>query len=174
MLQTLDAYLEKLNGLPQEKVNRLYEEAKSVIGDTCWIPNPGPQTAAYYSEADILLYGGQGGGGKTDLIAGLALTEHERSLLLRPQYTKRGALIERVVAVAGTRKGLNSAPPAQFKFDDRVIDSDGFVQKFDINIAHLPLEALGPTRTKHLIMGLVVPPVGLYPRAECSRANSLR
>ena len=122
MLQTLDAYLEKLNGLPQEEVDRLYEEAKSVIGDTCWIPNPGPQTAAYYSEADILLYGGQGGGGKTDLIAGLALTEHERSLLLRPQYTDLGALIERVVAVAGTRKGLNSAPPAQFKFDDRVID----------------------------------------------------
>ena len=104
MLQTLDAYLEKLNGLPQERVNRLYEEAKSVIGDTCWIPNPGPQTAAYYADADLLLYGGQGGGGKAGLIAGLALTEHRRSLLLRPQYTDLGALIERVVGIAGTRK----------------------------------------------------------------------
>lgn len=122
MKQTLDAYLERLAALPDDEVDKLYEEAKSVIGDTCWIPNPGPQTAAYYSEADILLYGGQGGGGKTDLIAGLALTEHERSLLLRPQYTDLGALIERVVAVAGTRKGLNSAPPAQYKVDNRVID----------------------------------------------------
>ena len=70
----------------------------------------------------MLLYGGQDGGGKAGLIAGLALTEHRRSLLLRPQYTDLGALIERVVGIAGTRKGLNSAPPAQFKFDDRVID----------------------------------------------------
>ena len=40
MLQTLDAYLEKLNGLPQEEVDRLYEEAKSVIGEGTTIPNP--------------------------------------------------------------------------------------------------------------------------------------
>src|SRR3546814_65783 len=61
--------------------------------------------------------------GKTDLLAGLGLTEHRRSLLLRPQYTDLGALIERVVKIAGTRKGLNSAPPAQFKAaDGRLID----------------------------------------------------
>lgn len=53
MLQTLDAYLEKLAGLPQDKVDKLYEEAKSVIGDTCWIPNPGPQTAAGLDDAII-------------------------------------------------------------------------------------------------------------------------
>lgn len=29
-----------------------------------WLPNPGPQTAAYYCEADELLYGGEAGGGK--------------------------------------------------------------------------------------------------------------
>ena len=122
MLQTLDAYIDRLAGLGEEEKDRLFEEAKQIIGSDIWIPNPGPQTGAYYSEADLLLYGGQGGGGKTDLIAGLALTQHQRSLLLRPQYTDLGALIERVVAIAGTRKGLNSAPPAQFKTDDRVVD----------------------------------------------------
>ena len=86
------------------------------------MPNIGPQSDAYFCKADVLLYGGQGGGGKTDLIAGLALTQHQRTLLLRPQYTDLGALIERVVKIAGTRKGLNSAPPAQFKFNNRVID----------------------------------------------------
>lgn len=119
MKQTLDAYLEKLTGLDDDKVDQLVEEAKALIGDRPWIPNPGPQTEAFYSDADLLLYGGQGGGGKTDLIAGLALTEHARSLILRPQYTDLGALVEQVVAVAGSRKGLNSAPPAQFKYDDR-------------------------------------------------------
>ena len=122
MKQTLDAYLHKLTGLDDDKVDQLVEEAKALIGDRPWIPNPGPQTEAFYSDADLLLYGGQGGGGKTDLIAGLALTEHSRSLLLRPQYTDLGALIERVVAISGSRKGLNSAPPAQYKYDDRVID----------------------------------------------------
>jgi hypothetical protein len=122
MLQTLDAYIDRLAGLGEEEKDRLFEEAKQIIGSDIWIPNPGPQTGAYYSEADLLLYGGQGGSGKTDLIAGLALTQHKRSLLLRPQYTDLGALIERVVAIAGTRKGLNSAPPAQFKTDDRIVD----------------------------------------------------
>ena len=122
MLQTLDAYIDRLSGLDAEEKDRLFEEAKQIIGSDIWIPNPGPQTGAYYSEADLLLYGGQGGGGKTDLIAGLALTQHQRSLLLRPQYTDLGALIERVVAIAGTRKGLNSAPPAQFKIGDPVVD----------------------------------------------------
>ena len=111
MLQTLDAHIDRLSGLEPEEKDRLFEEAKQIIGSDFWIPNPGSQTAAYYSEADLLLHGGQGGGGKTDLIAGLALTQHQRSLLLRPQYTDLGALIERVVAIAGTRKGLNSAPP---------------------------------------------------------------
>jgi hypothetical protein len=58
----------------------------------------------------------------TDLLAGLALTRHKRSLLMRPQYTDLSALIERVVAIAGTRQGLNQQPPAQFKHGGRVID----------------------------------------------------
>ena len=33
-----------------------------------WRPQPGPQTLAYESPADILFYGGAAGGGKTDLV----------------------------------------------------------------------------------------------------------
>lgn len=46
-----------------------------------WVPNPGPQTDAYICEADELFYGGQAGGGKTDLGLGLALTAHQRGLI---------------------------------------------------------------------------------------------
>jgi hypothetical protein len=122
MKQTLDDYLERLGAMPAAEVDELYKNAQEILGGTPWIPNPGPQTEAFYCLADLLLYGGQGGGGKTDLLTGLALTQHSRSLLVRPQYTDLGAIIERAVTVAGTRKGLNSAPPAQFKFEDRVID----------------------------------------------------
>jgi len=47
------------------------------------MPLPGPQAQAYGSLADVTGYGGAAGGGKTDLIAGLALTRHSRVLILR-------------------------------------------------------------------------------------------
>lgn len=126
MKQTLDSYIKLLGGMPPEEVDRLYSTAKEILGSQPWIPNPGPQTEAYYSKADVMLYGGAGGGGKTDLVCGLALTQHQRTLIMRTQYTDLGALIERVVKLAGTRKGLNSAPPAQFKAEDgRIIDFGG-------------------------------------------------
>ena len=122
MPQTLDEILSRLNDIPETQRAVIAEQVIERSKDEIWLPNIGPQSDAYFSKADLLLYGGQGGGGKTDLIAGLALTQHQRTLLLRPQYTDLGALIERVVKIAGTRKGLNSAPPAQFKFGHRVID----------------------------------------------------
>ena len=122
MKQSLDDYLVRLGAMPPDKVDELYNHARDIVGDRVWHPNPGPQTEAYFCQADVLLYGGAGGGGKTDLLAGLALTRHARTLLLRPQYTDLGALIERVTRVAGTKKGLNSAPPARFLYDDRLID----------------------------------------------------
>ena len=122
MPQTLDEILSRLNDIPETQRAVITEQVIERTKDEIWLPNIGPQSDAYFSKADLLLYGGQGGGGKTDLIAGLALTQHQRTLLLRPQYTDLGALVERVVKIAGTRKGLNSAPPAQFKFGHRVID----------------------------------------------------
>ena len=122
MKQSLDEYLVRLGAMPPEKVDQLFCHAHDIVGHRVWHPNPGPQTEAYFCEADLLLYGGAGGGGKTDLLEGLALTKHLRSLLLRPQYTDLGALIERVTAIAGTKKGLNSAPPARFVFEHRLVD----------------------------------------------------
>ena len=122
MTQALDDIVARLKGMPLTEKSALNELVLEQTKNAIWIPNSGPQSQAFYSNADLLLYGGQGGGGKTDLLTGLALTQHMRTLLLRPQYTDLGALIDRVVKVAKTRTGLNSSPPAQFKFDGRVID----------------------------------------------------
>jgi len=38
-----------------------------------WSPLPGPQTLAFASTADIIGYGGEPGGGKTDMLLGFAI-----------------------------------------------------------------------------------------------------
>lgn len=47
--------------LKRKDVQEYLEEATAGLK---WIPNPGPQTDAYYSKADILFYGGESSGGK--------------------------------------------------------------------------------------------------------------
>lgn len=56
------------------------------MADRPWQPFPGPQTAALSTEADELFYGGQAGGGKTDLLIGAAHTLHWRSVIFRREY----------------------------------------------------------------------------------------
>lgn len=72
-----------------------------------WLPSPGPQTQAYLSKADILLYGGAAGGGKTDLCLGLALTKHERSVFFRRAYVDLQGAEERLIEIIKGRDGYN-------------------------------------------------------------------
>lgn len=92
--------------------------AAEALGLTSWEPSPGPQTDAYLSRADILLYGGQGGGGKSDLALGLAFTAHRRTLILRRRYVHLGALIDRALEINGTRDGFNGSPPPKLRTKD--------------------------------------------------------
>ena len=123
MQSALDELIGRLDGMPEKERVAVTEEALAVTSGMKWIPNPGPQTDAYFSEADVLLYGGQAAGGKTDLLCGLALMEHRRSLIMRRQYTDLGALIERLREIDGTYAGFNGAPPPRLRTaDGRLVD----------------------------------------------------
>jgi hypothetical protein len=91
------------------------EEAKrrALTGNEAptWTPLPGPQQQAYESEADELLYGGAGGGGKTDLLLGLAGTLHHRSIIFRREFPRLRGIIERsreIFNVRGDAHGKDS------------------------------------------------------------------
>lgn len=60
-----------------------------------WLPQPGPQTQAFYCLADELYYGGSAGGGKTDLLLGLSATSHVHSIIWRREYPQLDAIVER-------------------------------------------------------------------------------
>ncbi len=107
--------LASLEKQPERAKTEFQTKMTETRGNHLWRPNPGPQTEAYFSKADILLFGGEAGPGKTDLVLGLAFEEHCRSLIMRRQYTEMGAMIERAVEINGTADGLNRAPPMKFR-----------------------------------------------------------
>lgn len=123
-MSDLDELITKLGELdPKEREKLVKDILSDPVAGKRWAPNPGPQKMAYDSLADEMLYGGQAGGGKSGLIVGLALTKHNRSLIMRRQYTDLGALISDCLEKHGTRNGFSGAPPARLRFgEDNQID----------------------------------------------------
>jgi hypothetical protein len=103
----LDEVLAKLQALPPKSLEALKQEVAAKGRDVPWVPNPGPQTDAYFNPADETFYGGEAGGGKTALVIGLSLTEHKRSLLLRRVNKDALKLVPAIEEVIGHREGYN-------------------------------------------------------------------
>ncbi len=93
--RTTKDIVSKFAALPEGEREALISGALQATAGMKWLPLPGPQTQAYFSPADILLYGGEAGGSKTDSGLGLAFTAHQRSLFCRRQYTDMGAAVIR-------------------------------------------------------------------------------
>lgn len=118
-LEEVEARIRKMT--PKQKEAAM--AATAHIRAKGWIPQPGPQSDAFHSEADELLYGGAAGGGKTDLILGLATTEHERSLIFRAQSTDLDGLWGRLQEITEKRpKEVENSVKKLMKFDGRTIE----------------------------------------------------
>lgn len=103
----LEELFDELCAAPEKVPADAAADAIEQTAGFVWVPNPGPQTEAYYCEADELFYGGQAGGGKSDLLIGLALTAHTDSALLRRLNDDAKELAKRARVIAGDGAGYN-------------------------------------------------------------------
>lgn len=118
-LPSFDGMMDLYSALPEEARSEIGKNVFNQTQHLKFIPSPGPQTEAVASDADILLYGGEAGGGKSCLLAGLSITQHENALLMRRQYTQLSSLIDETLKLYGTRKGFNGSSPPSLRTDDK-------------------------------------------------------
>lgn len=123
-LQTLIDHIETMDAPERVALQKQLDEAGVLDQFDVWQPQPGPQTEGYFSEADLTLYGGAAGGGKTDLIAGLALFAHHKAAIYRQSLKSLKGLIERMNTLmrsAGLGK-IAGNPPRWTGPDERMIE----------------------------------------------------
>lgn len=131
-MSTLDEVLNRLGAVPEKEWEATVAAALAATADMPWVPNPGPQTEAYFTQADETLYGGEAGGGKSDLLLGLAMNDcHTRSLILRRVNKDVEDLGERFVEIFGERAGYNAQKHIFKGRDGKFIQLAGCEQEKD-------------------------------------------
>lgn len=124
----LDEVSAKIGGLSPEDRQALVEQVAPLAQKMRFVPLPGPQTEAYLSEADVLLYGGEAGGGKTGLLVGLA-QEHRHSILFRRESSQTDGLERFGKEVYGS-KGFNGTD-LEWNWGERSLKLSGMKEPGD-------------------------------------------
>lgn len=103
----LNEVLRALDALPAEQKKQVIDDAMTATKGRFFVPNPGPQTDAFFSDADETFFGGAAGGGKSRLLCGLAVDEYSPALILRREATQIKSLENEIAEIIGTRDGYN-------------------------------------------------------------------
>lgn len=89
----IDDLVKLLSKMPESEKQNLIRDTQAILKDVYFTPSQGPQSDAYFSKADILLFGGGPGGGKSSLLNGLALNEHHNALIVRRQFSDLSGIV---------------------------------------------------------------------------------
>lgn len=117
----LDALWEVATPEEREEIKRLLDHD---LSEHIWRAQVGRQSEAADSLAFVTGYGGAAGGGKSDLIAGLALTEHQRSAIFRREKAQTEGIIQRLTEILGGTGGYNSQKSI-WRIGDKLIEFAG-------------------------------------------------
>jgi hypothetical protein len=128
----LDDILGRLNSLPAKTKEQVVNDAMTATKHMKFVPLPGPQTEAYLSKADVLLYGGQAGGGKSFLLMGLSSQEHRRSIIFRREAGQTDGLEEAGKQIFGS-DGFNGSDLEWSFSDGRSVKLAGIKEPGDWN-----------------------------------------
>jgi hypothetical protein len=103
-----------------------------------WQPNPdkdgipNPQRLALESKADEILFGGQAGGGKTNLILGVAFTQHKRSAIFRRVYPNLKSIIQDSIDLIGSDDCYNKTEKT-WRIDGRIVEFGAVQYEADVS-----------------------------------------
>lgn len=108
MTNLLDDILARYDVLSDNLKSQITTDAMAATAGRYFIPNPGPQTDALNCGADELFYGGSAGGGKSALLCGTAVDDHDRAIIFRREYPQIKGLEDEVRNLVGSRTGYNA------------------------------------------------------------------
>ncbi|MER2512832.1 MAG: hypothetical protein ABTQ25_10550 [Nitrosomonas ureae] len=117
-MNDIKALEEKLAAMTPEQRAMISRSVTKYTSGKKGIPNSGPQTAAYFSQADVLLFGGKPGGGKSSLGCLLALNEHHRSLIVRAAFTDLEGMIDTAKKIVGDDSNFIGGSRPKYKKQD--------------------------------------------------------
>lgn len=121
-MSALDEVLARLKVLPEDEKRQVIAGVTAQTRDARFIPNHGPQSDAWFNDADELFYGGAAGAGKSALLAGLAVEQHKRSIIFRREYPQIRGLVDEVARILGTREGYNGQDKVWKLGPDKVLE----------------------------------------------------
>lgn len=98
---------------------------------TLWTPQPGPQTMAIESPADEILFGGEPGGGKTDVLLGIALTRHTRSHIFRRDAGQLGEMTDRLREIVADTGRVTESPRPLWRAGEKRVEMAGIANEAD-------------------------------------------
>lgn len=103
----LDELLERVGAKPPHVRKRIAAEVRRATKSMQWVPNTGPQTDAYLSEAQVLLYGGQAGGGKSQFELGWCVNEADNGIIFRRELSQTDGLEKDGKSIIPPHVGFN-------------------------------------------------------------------
>lgn len=106
-MSLLDEVVATLRGMPEKERVAFIDEIERGTAGLPWLPNAGAQAEAYLSKADVLLFGGRAGGGKSQLALGIGVNDAQTGIIFRRELSQTDGLERDGKIIIGNTASFN-------------------------------------------------------------------